>query len=306
MITALSLNPCLDKTMTLDCFDPDAPNRVEIAQVDLGGKGVNVARVLSVFPGEHQLMGFDFEGSPVEKELGEKLPCHLIRRQGALRINLKIREASGRTIEINERGAKIEEEALRQMEERLLSSCPGGSWAALCGSLPPGAPVDTYQRLCRKLKEKGCFVAVDCDGPALISALEAGPDLIKPNAQEFFTLTGADASDLPSALIALRKLHEKAAMICLSMGPEGAVLSTREGAVFCPAADVPVRGTQGAGDSMLAGLLMALERGESPGEALRFASAVAGASVMLPGPQLCRMEDALAICQRMPVWQGCS
>ena len=69
MITALSLNPCLDKTMTLDCFDPDAPNRVEIARMDLGGKGVNVARVLSIFPGEHQLMGFDFEGSPGEKEL---------------------------------------------------------------------------------------------------------------------------------------------------------------------------------------------------------------------------------------------
>ena len=306
MITALSLNPSLDKTMTLDRFDPDAPNRVEIARVDLGGKGVNVARVLSVFSGVHQLMGFDFDGLPVEKEMGERLICRLLRREGALRVNLKIREASGRTIEINERGAMAETETLLKMEELLLSSCLAGSWVALCGSLPPGAPADTYQRLCRKLKEKGCFVAVDCDGPALIAALEAGPDLIKPNAQEFFALTGADAGDLPSALKACRQLHEKVAMICLSRGPEGAVLSSRDGAVFCPAADVPVLGTQGAGDSMLAGLRMALERGEGPGEALRFASAVAGASVMLPGTQLCCREDALAIYARMPPWKGCS
>ncbi|MBR6753792.1 MAG: 1-phosphofructokinase, partial [Clostridia bacterium] len=93
-----------------------------------------------------------------------------------------------------------------------------------------------------------------------------------------------------------RAFHEKGVeMICLSLGPEGALLSTKDQAYFCPAADVPVLGTQGAGDSMLGGLLCALSKGETLPEALQFASAAAGASIMRPGTLLCTGEGTRAL-----------
>ena len=307
MIAVVSLNPCLDKTMRLSRFDPDATNRVECLQTDLGGKGVNVARVLSRFTGHARLFGFDFDGDPVGAELAGLLPCQLIRLNAPLRVNLKIREDSGRTIEINERGAAVTAESLHILEETLLSRCVPGDWAVLSGSLPAGAPVDYYGRLCAMLKETGCHVAVDASGPALAQALSAGPDLIKPNAREFFDLTGARAEDRPNALSACRELHRQGVgMICLSLGPAGALLSRQEGAFFCPAADVPVRGVIGAGDSMLAGLLLALEKGMEMGEALRFASAVAGASIQLPGTRLCFPQDVPPILAGIPPVSRCS
>jgi len=94
-------------------------------------------------------------------------------------------------------------------------------------------------------------------------------------------------------------------MICLSRGPEGALLSAPDFAFSANAAAVPVLGVQGAGDSMLAGLLIALDRGDPPDEALRFASAAAGASVMRPGTLLCRRVDADALLPSIPLPKRC-
>ena len=196
---------------------------------------------------------------------------------------------------------EVEVIQLKEMEQLLISTAKAGDYFSLCGSLPPGAPLDTYQRLCKALKEKGCFVAVDCDGPAFVQALEAGPDLIKPNAQEFEALTGVSAQDLPGTLAAGRALVEKGVgSICLSRGGEGAILFCSRGIFFCPALPVPVLGLQGAGDSMLAGMLAAGERGLSPARSLSFASAAAAASVMRPGTLLAQKEDFLRLLAQAP------
>lgn len=286
MITCLSLNPCLDKTLTLPHFTPDAPNRVYLERVDLGGKGVNVARTIGVLGGDCRLVGFDYQGRPVAAALESAGVAHdLVTLDAALRVNLKLRETeTGRIIEISEKGAVVSPDALAQISARL--NPPRGSWAALSGSLPPGAPENTYEAFCRRLHALGCRVAVDCDGPALRHAIAAAPDVIKPNAQEFAALTGVDPADELAIRAACQALHRKGVgMICLSQGPCGALLSTAQGCWHCPAADVPVRSAMGAGDAMLAGLLLALSKGESPETALRYASAVAGAAVMQPGTQ---------------------
>ncbi len=298
MIYILSLNPCMDKTLSLPIMDLDNPNRVLLERTDVGGKGVNVARVIRTLEGNGLLMGFDYIGSPVEKAMAtEGVSCALLPVDGDMRVNLKIRETdNGRTVEINEKGVFHDAALLQQMEHTLLNRCMPGDYAALCGSLPNGAPKDFYGQLVKKLKEKGCFVAVDCDGEALEKALQAGPSLIKPNLPEFLALTGACDASLPALLEECRAFHEEGVeMICLSLGPDGALLSTKDQAYFCPAADVPVRGTQGAGDSMLGGLLTALSQGKNLPEALQFASAAAGASIMRPGTLLCTGEDTRAL-----------
>ena len=308
MIYALSLNPCLDKTASVPQFSLSAANRIQVERLDLGGKGVNVARVLTEMGGDGLLMGFDYTGEPVKTTMEkEKIPAWLLPVSGDLRINMKLRDLkSGQTIEINERGAEVSAPLLQQLTDELLRRCQPGDWVSLSGSLPPGAGVDTYARLCRALNAKGCFVAVDCDGPALLASLEEGPALLKPNAQEFFALTGVSADDLPAALDACRNLHEKGiGMICLSRGEDGAILSCKDGAFSCPAAPVTALGVQGAGDSMLAGLLIAFSRGEDAKNALRYATAVAGASVMRPGTLLGQKSDAQRLLSLLPTPEIC-
>lgn len=303
MIYAVSLNPCLDKTASLPRFVFDAPNRIDVTRLDIGGKGVNVARVLCALEAPVCLLGFDYEGGPIRVFLTqEHIPGKLLPLSGKLRTNMKLEETeTGRMIEINEKGAPVSKDMLEKMEDLILSLCRPGDLFALCGSLPPGAPADTYQRLCRALKTKGGFVAVDCDGPAFLAALEEGPDLIKPNAQEFEALTHVPAHDLPRALEACRELMEKGVgSICLSRGGDGALLICAQGAFRCPALPVPVKGLQGAGDSMLAGMLAARGRHMPPREALVFASAAAAASVMRPGTLLAQKEDFLSLLSAAP------
>lgn len=307
MISVLSLNPCYDKCLALPVLSRTTLNRAEVREVRLGGKGINVARVFSAFSADAVLVGFDYSGEPVRQAFSSLLPCRLIKVDAQLRVNVRIEEASGHVIDINERGAFVTEEQLSALEDRLLCQCEKGDYVALCGSLPPGVPASAYARLCVRLREKGCFVAVDCDGAALQAAVSATPSLIKPNAPEFEALTGVSVRDRGAVLAACRALHAKGVgMVCLSLGALGALLSLPDRAFVCPAAAVEGKGTLGAGDSLLAGLLMALERGERPEEALRFASAVAGASVMLPGSKLCRREDALRLYQAMPPCCACS
>ncbi len=294
MLYTLSLNPCLDKTASIARFDPDAPNRVLVERLDVGGKGVNVARAANALGGGVKLIGFDYRGQPVGSAMArEKAPCSLIPLAGDMRVNMKLREEeTGRTLEISERGLAASREDIRRITARLLDSVQPGDWVALAGSLPPGAPPETYAKLCRALNEKGCYTAVDCDGEALKAALEARPALIKPNAQEFAALTGTDAGDTAAAAAACRELlNQGVEWVCLSRGAKGALLAHGDEVWACPSANVPVKGTAGAGDSMLAALALAIERGMPTGETLRYASAAAGASVMRPGTLLCRRED---------------
>ena len=303
MLYALSLNPSLDKTVSLPRFDPDAPNRVQVERLDVGGKGVNAARVIRALGGEGTLVGFDYRGRPVAQAMErEGVPAALIPLDGEMRVNMKLRETeTGRTLEINEKGPSVTGDDLRRVRDALLERVRPGDWVSLSGSMPPGAPAETYAALCALLAEKGCFAAADCDGPALQAAIQARPALIKPNAQEFSALTGADADNQRETASACMELIEKGVRnICLSLGPKGAMLANAQGVWMCPAADVPVRGTQGAGDSMLGALLLAFERKMNPEEALRFASAAAAASIMRPGTLLCQREDAEALLKALP------
>ena len=129
-----------------------------------------------------------------------------------------------------------------------------------------------------------------------VLVIPAGPELIKPNAQEFRALTGADPADRAAAEAACQTLIRQGVQrVCLSLGAGGARLYSREGVCSCPAAPVKPLGLQGAGDALLAGLLAAMERGCADGDALRFASAAAGAAVMRPGTLSCRMEDVTVL-----------
>lgn len=298
MIISLSLNPCIDKSLQIARLDLDNPNRVTLNRTDVGGKGVNVARVACTLGADVLLMGFDYDGHPVQNAMEkEGVPCQLTQADGALRVNLKIREEdTGRTVEINEKGVLLSENTLTDMENMLLSACTPGDFVSLSGSLPNGAAKDMYARLTELVKAKGCFAAVDCDGEALQLALQKGPSLIKPNLPEFLALTGTKDDSLPALLTLCKKYHAMGVeMVCLSLGAKGALLSTEKEAYFCPTADVPVLGTQGAGDSLLGGLLCALARGMVLPDALAFASAAASASVMRPGTLLCKKEDALTL-----------
>ena len=187
-----------------------------------------------------------------------------------------------------------------------------GDWTVLAGSLPAGSPVDFYADLVRRLRAAGGHVAVDTsDAPlrALVDALpEAAPDLMKPNGEELASFTGGDPDELeadPSATAAAaRELLERGVgAVLATLGGNGAVLVTPEGAWHATPPPTTVVSTVGAGDSSLFGYLLGDIRGLPAPERLALAVAYGSAAAGLPGttiPQPSQLRTELVRVRSLP------
>lgn len=316
MILTLTPNPSLDRTVTLPGqLQRGAVNRLGSVTVEPGGKGVNVARVLASSGQEATAVVPAADHDPLLAAIDSLHVAALSRVAvpvaGAARINTAVTEPDGTTTKLNEPGAGLSAGEVAAVEQALLETLQsdrgagadsGGahSWAVLSGSLPPGAPDDWYVRLVTLLRPAGVRIAVDTsDAPlaALAAALpDTAPDLIKPNGEELAQLTGAGATDLEDRAKAgdLQPVVDAARLlvslgigaVMVTLGPAGGVLVTADGAWHATAPDVPVISTVGAGDSSVAGYVLADVRGGDEAERLATAMAYGSAAAGLPGTTL--------------------
>jgi 1-phosphofructokinase len=210
-----------------------------------------------------------------------------------VRTNYTLVDPQGTTTKLNEPGAALSEATRAALTGVLHGHAAGARWVVLSGSLPPSTPVDWYADLVRSLRDTGARVAVDTSEAPLLALLSAGrdaaPHLLKPNAEELAQLAGVDEDDglrdPEATMAAVRTLHERGVSeVLLTLGADGALLSRADGDVWAarPPA-IAVRSTVGAGDSSLAGYLLADLAGAPPAERLRTAVAYGAASASLPG-----------------------
>ncbi|MBC7302216.1 MAG: 1-phosphofructokinase family hexose kinase [Nocardia sp.] len=298
MIVTLTANPSVDRTVTLtEPLRRGQVHRAAEVTSHPGGKGVNVARVISssgapvlaVLPGAdddpvvHGLRtaGIEFRTVPVT---------------GGPRVNLTIAETDGTTTKINEPGSPLSARDRGELTTLLVDLAAGAEWIVLSGSLPPGVPVDWYAQLVATLRSSsaGTRVAVDTSDAPLLALLHefdgAAPDLIKPNTEELAQLTGLDAADLENPTAAAEAaavlIDRGVGAVLATLGAAGAVLVTADDAWFAAAPPIVARSTVGAGDSALAGYLLADLAGACPADRLRNAVAYGSAATALPGTEL--------------------
>ena len=325
MIVTLTPNPSLDRTVTLPGpLVRGGVNRLSGVVVEPGGKGVNVARVLvsagqpaaAVLPAAaHDPLLLALEAAAAAPSAGSAaLSTRAVTVAAPARINTAVTEPDGTTTKLNEPGAALSPQEVDAVETALLEAVTAAAagegagarhWAVLSGSLPPGVPADWYARLVRLLRESapGLRIAVDTsDEPlaALAAGLpESAPDLVKPNGEELGQLVGLPADramaleegaahgDLAPVADAARILVDLGlGAVMATLGPAGAVLVTGGGAWHATAPRVPVASTVGAGDSSVAGYVLADVRGGDEPERLRTAMAYGSAAASLPGTTL--------------------
>lgn len=302
MIVTLTANPSLDRTVSLPGrLDRGRLQRALAVTDEPGGKGVNVARVVvaagrpavAVLPGAHD--------DPLLVALrASGLPHRPVAVEGRVRVNLTLAEPDGTTTKVNDPGLPLDDAVLEQLAAVLVREAAGARWAVLSGSLPPGAPADWYARLVARLRGCGASVAVDTSGAPLRALLAPGvtwlPDLLKPNGEELAELAGTACcdleNDLPAAAAAAGVLVERGVgAVLATLGAAGALLVTPDGVWTARPPEVRARSTVGAGDSALAGYLLAELAGADPAGRLRSAVAHGAAAVGLPGSALPSPDD---------------
>ncbi len=290
----LIVNPnfTVDRTIPLAELVPGDVIRTGRAAVTLGGKGINVARVGRSFGDRAPVLGFLPKESRAALDslaAAEGVELSGVEVAGALRGAAILIEAGGRVTVLNEPGPEVGESDWAALLELVEREAAGHETVVCAGSLPPGSPVDGYARVVAAAHRAGARAVVDASGVVLRAALAAGPDIVSPNLAEAESLisgrlvegvepAGADVPERAKRA-AEDLLAQGAAHAIVSAGSRGAAAAGGDaGAVFLPAARVHVVNPIGAGDSLVGGLVHALEDGRDWQSAAGFALATASAS----------------------------
>lgn len=258
IITTLTLNPAIDRTVTISGFTTGTVNRVEHANDRAGGKGINVAAALA---GQGQrvaalgLLGRENETVFKAFFAARGIEDRCLRLQGNTRVGIKIVDPLRKeTTDINFPGLAPSAGDLGVLREQITAL--SGGWCVLAGSLPPGVKTDIYREFIGTLRENGVHIVLDTSGEALREGIQAGPHIIKPNVHELEVLVGRalpteeDVVDAARAIVA-----GGVELVVVSRGADGACFVAADRVITARPPQVAVRSTVGAGDAMVAGVV---------------------------------------------------
>ena len=293
-IITLTFNPCIDKSTTVPSLEPEKKLRCTPPKFEPGGGGINVARAIKKLGGE--ALAIYPSGGYSGKFLDE-----LLTNEGVNSISIKTKEHTRENLIV------LDESTNKQyrfgMPGPLLSTfewdqcldvlaMQDAEFIVVSGSLPGGVPSVIMKTVAWLANQKKMKLIVDMPGAILKHALNEGVYLIKPNLNELQELTGKTASiEMIEQLSRNMVENGQSRMVVVSMGADGATLTSDEGFNRYRAPKVKKLSTVGSGDSMVAGIVLKLSQGWPPTEAVAYGIACGTAATMNPGTELCHKVD---------------
>jgi len=300
MIVSVTLNPCVDRVLFVNDLKVGDTNRVLRTEIDAGGKGVNLSRVVAELGGKTTATGFvgGGPGAYIKHVLDkQRVENDFVELMCDTRINFSVEVAGdGPPTTSNESGTAVCESEWTLLLAKVAELSTKASWLALGGSIPPGLPSSAFASLIEIGHQAGCKVLLDADGEAMKLGVAARPDLIKPNSKEASRLLGKPVNTDSEAIQAISDLQNLGvATVILSRGKDGAVLGEGNKRFIGQSPDVKVVSTIGSGDSLLAGYLWAIESGKPADEALRWGLACGAATAATDGSEIARKPVILRL-----------
>ncbi len=305
-IHVLCLNPAIDKLYVIDGFEAGEDYPGQRPQVRIGGKGVNVARVLSQLGSSvhlYALLGEESERS-FRREMETRCACTFIPVPGACRTTVNVIDRkSGRETVITESGPQVSDGHVQALMDALEENVCAGDIVCCSGSIIAGAPESIYAQISRLAEKKNARCTLDCNAKALPASLEdARYALGKPNERELCALLGEERTTQPQRIAALaRRMIPPYDAVVVSMGAQGGLWVDKERALLARIPQLEVKSTVGSGDAAFAGALHAMARGMRADEALRLSMACGAANAVLGEVGSVRMEDVRDIQRQIAV-----
>jgi len=296
MVITVTLNPAMDKTLTVDNYTLGKVNRAQSIRYDIGGKGINVSKVLINLGIQSTCTGFlggIWQKTFQEELANRKIECNFIGTVGNTRTNTKIVDNKNKTYtDLNEQGPFIDLDLLSEFLVAFEKMCNKGDIVVLSGGVSLNIPEDIYGTLTSIAKGKGALVILDADGPLLRKGLTEKPQIIKPNNHELSSLFDIDEKNDEEILQAAHKLRSQGIQkVLVSLGERGGFYITEKGTYYAKGLKVNVKSTVGAGDSMVAALVYSIINKLDDIDTLKFATACGAATVGLEGTEACTLSQ---------------
>lgn len=304
MIYTVTLNPAVDRELTVNDIVFDTVLRASEWQVDCGGKGFNVARMLKSLDSPSIALGFAAgkSGEMLQGILeGLGIETEFVWVEGETRTNVSIVSIDNdRYVKVNEPGPTISEENISQLADTVRERVQTGDWWVLAGSLPPGVPITYYSELIDIIQSAGAKVFLDTSDEALKQSCGAGPNLVKPNDEEAHELTGLPvdtASEIVAAGSAIQQTGPE--NVVISLGKKGALLVSDGKGWLAASPEIVEANPIGAGDSMVAGMVWGLSQGDNMRDALCKGIACGAATASQNGTTVGTLEQVTELLEKI-------
>jgi 6-phosphofructokinase 2 len=300
-VLTITVNPAIDVSTSTEHVVPTRKLRCTVPRRDPGGGGINVARVIRRLGSE--VTALYPAGGSIGQLLrrlldNERVPSIAVAIADDTREDLTVLERqTGQQYRFVLPGPLLAEPEWRSCLAALEAIEDFAPWVVASGSLPPGVPDEFYARVARIVKARGSKVVVDTSGNALAAALDEGVYLVKPSLRELREYMKTPLADQAACLGAGRWLIERGAaeVVALTLGDQGALLVTRDGAHLARAPEIRAASVVGAGDSFVGAMVWRLAAGGSVTDAFRYGVAAGSAAVLNAGTELCHASDVLRI-----------
>ncbi len=259
-------------------------NRVELVGRRAGGKGVNVARVLSGVGRDVVVTGLlgGVTGELARSELAAAgLVEETVAIAGESRVTIVVVEDDGRVTGFSELGPEVSAAEWAEMHARFVELSARAQAVVLAGSLPRGVPEDAYGQL---VSASAAPVVLDAEGAALLRGVSAGPAVVAINRAELAGVVGGSVDDVVVAAGSLRSsgAGAGAGAVVVSCGADGLVAVTGEGVWSASPPEVMRGNPTGAGDAASAAVVAGMVDGVGWPERLAEAVALSAAAVAAP------------------------
>ncbi|BAK81109.1 1-phosphofructokinase [Candidatus Arthromitus sp. SFB-rat-Yit] len=282
MIYTFTLNPSIDYIIKLDKLNENCVNIVNSNDVCVGGKGINVSKILSEFEIKSKALGFisGFTGKFVEESLkSNNITSDFVSVENNFsRINIKMKIGESET-EINGLGPRISDPHVQLLNNKI-DAINDGDIVILSGSIPSSLSDNFYQDILDRLKSKNIKVIVDARKNLLLNSLKYKPFLIKPNNHEVAEIFNLSDPSMENLIECGKKLKKMGATnVLISLGKDGAILINEFDEIY--SSNIPngvLKNSVGAGDSMVAGFIAGYLKTNDYAQALRLGAASGSAT----------------------------
>jgi 1-phosphofructokinase family hexose kinase len=305
LIITLTVNPAIDRTMTVERLVFEDRVYITSSRESAGGRGINAAGVIQSFGGKAMaIVPASSQSAAHFKEFligcGFKLVVVPVRHD--VRRNLIITDEQGLTLKLNEFGGMLDKAELASIEKVVREKLDQASWLMICGSLPPGVPASFYAHLITLARKRGVKTLLDTDGDALAAGVKAKPTVVTPNQQEAERLLNTallTQTHFVNAAVRIQKMGAEG--VILSLGSRGAVGAFDHEMIEAIPPRVDAIAPIGAGDALAAAYTWAMERHNDFRDALRWGVAAGTASAQLPGMRFADLEQTQQIYDQVEV-----
>ena len=305
MIVTLTINPAIDRIVSIDRLAFEDRAYINSSRESAGGRGINVSSVIHSFGGE--TLAVLISGGDSGKRLkGLLAKCGyriaVVPVQNEIRTNLTITDKHGLTVNLNETGPQLAKAEVARVERVVRDTLDHASWLMMCGSIPPGVPPAFYGKLISMARQKKVKTLLHADGDALREGIAARPTVVSPNQQEAGRLLGQTLLTRTHYLEAAERIRQLGAdSVVLTLGSQGAVGASADGLMEAIPPRIDAVCPIGAGDALMAAYAWARERRSSVADALRWGVAAGTAKARLPGMSFASLAQTREIYRQVEV-----